>query len=109
MVYAGLKRNHSGNGVSNMMVSRMQSAANLLNPATLADDLRSRQEHENDEATTVIVCEPERSTIMMGGLHPRASLFEKTVHLDRAVAQHTAFREALEAHGLKVRSNSKGT
>uniref|UniRef100_A0A061SHR1 Arginine deiminase n=1 Tax=Tetraselmis sp. GSL018 TaxID=582737 RepID=A0A061SHR1_9CHLO len=79
-----------------------QSARDLLNEAALKDERASRQEHENDVATTVIVCEPERSTIMMGGLHPRASLFEKTVHLEKAVDQHRRFRQVLEHYGLKV-------
>mmetsp|Transcript_38930 Transcript_38930/g.110193 ORF Transcript_38930/g.110193 Transcript_38930/m.110193 type:complete len:362 (-) Transcript_38930:174-1259(-) len=79
------------------------SADNLLGEAaSLAESRRGVQEHENDEATTVIVCEPERSTLTMGSLHPRASLFEKTVHLDRAVEEHKGFRDALEMHGIKV-------
>ena len=83
----------------------MSSAQDLLGIAQrqVPDPRFARQEHENDAATTVIVCEPERATIMMGGLHPRASLFEKTVHLDHAISQHAAFREALQSHGLQVR------
>lgn len=82
---------------------RMGSAADLTSQASRFDELKARQEHENDVANTVIVCEPERSTVMMGGLHPRASLFEKTVHLDKATKQHRIFREVLAANGLKVR------
>lgn len=81
---------------------RMGSATDLTGHASRFDELKARQEHENDVATTVIVCEPERSTVMMGGLHPRASLFEKTVHLDKATKQHRNFREVLAANGLKV-------
>ena len=29
------------------------------------------QEHENEPAQVVIVCEPEGTSLMMGGLHPR--------------------------------------
>ena len=29
------------------------------------------QEHENEQAEVVIVCEPEGTSLMMGGLHPR--------------------------------------
>lgn len=31
----------------------------------------ARQCHENDLAEVVIVCEPEGTSLMMGGLHPR--------------------------------------
>ena len=30
------------------------------------------QEHENERAEVVIVCEPEGTSLMMGGLHPRS-------------------------------------
>ncbi len=42
------------------------------------------QESENDKAEIVIVCEPEGMSLQMGGLHPRASLYEKPVNLDAA-------------------------
>jgi len=29
------------------------------------------QEHENEMAEVVLVCEPEGTSLMMGGLHPR--------------------------------------
>ena len=29
------------------------------------------QEHENEPAEVVLVCEPEGTSLMMGGLHPR--------------------------------------
>lgn len=44
----------------------------------------AKQEHENQVAEIVIVCEPEGTSLMMGGLHPRASLYEKPVNLDAA-------------------------
>ena len=31
------------------------------------------QEHENERAEVVIVCEPEGTSLMMGGLHPRCA------------------------------------
>lgn len=37
------------------------------------------QIHENDIAKVVIVCEPVGASLMMGALHPRASLFERCV------------------------------
>jgi hypothetical protein len=42
----------------------------------------------------VIVCEPEGSSLMMGGLHPRGSLFERPVNIESAKAHHTNFRQA---------------
>lgn len=34
---------------------------------------KARQDHENEPAEVVIVCEPEGTSLMMGGLHPRSS------------------------------------
>lgn len=42
----------------------------------------------------VIVCEPEGSSLMMGGLHPRGSLFERPVNIESARAHHANFRQA---------------
>lgn len=53
-------------------------------------------------AEVVIVCEPEQASLMMGGLHPRGSLYERPVNIDVAKAQHAEFRNQLRAHGLKV-------
>lgn len=39
------------------------------------------QIHENDIAKVVIVCEPVGASLMMGALHPRASLFERCANL----------------------------
>lgn len=50
----------------------------------LDDICVARQAHEDQTAEVVIVCEPEGTSLMMGGLHPRASLFEKPVNLDAA-------------------------
>ena len=46
--------------------------------------LQAVQEGENDKAEIVIVCEPEGMSLQMGGLHPRASLYEKPVNLEAA-------------------------
>eukprot|EP00878_Enallax_costatus_P010464 GHUV01010925.1.p1 GENE.GHUV01010925.1~~GHUV01010925.1.p1 ORF type:complete len:467 (+),score=159.73 GHUV01010925.1:196-1596(+) len=64
--------------------------------------LKAVQEDENEVAEVVIVCEPEGATLMMGGLHPRGSLYERPVNIDIAKAQHAAFREVLRAHGVRV-------
>ena len=39
---------------------------------------------------------------MMGGLHPRGSLYERPVNIDSAKLQHARFREVLREHGVKV-------
>lgn len=49
-----------------------------------ASALQAVQESENDKAEIVIVCEPEGMSLQMGGLHPRASLYEKPVNLEAA-------------------------
>lgn len=39
--------------------------------ATAGPSQSACQEHENEPAEVVIVCEPEGTSLMMGGLHPR--------------------------------------
>lgn len=39
---------------------------------------------------------------MMGGLHPRASLYERPVNLDAAKAAHAEFRRVMREAGIKV-------
>ena len=39
---------------------------------------------------------------MMGGLHPRASLYERPVNLDAAKAAHAHFRRVMREAGVKV-------
>ena len=51
---------------------------------SLQSSLQAVQEGENDKAEIVIVCEPEGMSLQMGGLHPRASLYEKPVNLEAA-------------------------
>ena len=60
------------------------------------------QEHENEQAEIVIVCEPQGTSLMMGGLHPRASLYERPVNLDAAKAAHAHFRRVMREAGVKV-------
>lgn len=64
--------------------------------------LSAVQIDENDQAEVVLVCEPEGTSLMMGGLHPRASLYERPVNLDDSKMQHAKFREVLREHGIKV-------
>jgi hypothetical protein len=56
--------------------------------------VRSPQEGENEPAEVVIVCEPEQASLMMGGLHPRGSLYERPVNIETAKQQHSEFRKA---------------
>ena len=51
--------------------------------------------HEDDPALVVIVFEPQGTSLMMGGLHPRASLFERPVNLESAQETHERFRSVL--------------
>jgi arginine deiminase len=64
--------------------------------------LQATQESENDRAEIVIVCEPEGTSLQMGGLHPRASLFEKPVNLEAAKAAHAEFRRIMRENGVRV-------
>jgi arginine deiminase len=50
----------------------------------------------------VIVCEPEGASLGMGGLHPRASLYEKPINLEEARKQHEGFRNMMRKFGVKV-------
>ncbi len=67
-----------------------------------AECLRAIQEDENEPAQIVVVCEPEGSSLMMGGLHPRGSLYERPVNIDTAKTQHAQFREVLRQHDVRV-------
>jgi arginine deiminase len=64
--------------------------------------MQAVQESENDKAEIVIVCEPEGASLQMGGLHPRASLYEKPVNLDAAKAAHAEFRRLMRENGVRV-------
>lgn len=67
-----------------------------------ADQAIAEQVHENDLAQVVIVCEPEGASLMMGALHPRASLYERPVNLQEAQKAHASFRDLLRRNGCKV-------
>ena len=73
----------------NMKKSKSSTVCNML---SVQDSLRSVQEHENELAELVVVCEPEQSSMMMGGLHPRGALYERPINIDTAKAQHAEFR-----------------
>lgn len=60
------------------------------------------QEGENDIAEIVIVCEPEGTSLQMGGLHPRASLYEKPVNLEAAKTAHAEFRRIMRDNNVRV-------
>ena len=64
--------------------------------------MQAVQESENDKAEIVIVCEPEGMSLQMGGLHPRASLYEKPVNLDSAKKAHAEFRRVMREKGVRV-------
>uniref|UniRef100_A0A7S0UQV8 Arginine deiminase n=1 Tax=Polytomella parva TaxID=51329 RepID=A0A7S0UQV8_9CHLO len=70
--------------------------------ASILEGKKAIQEHENETAEIVIVCEPEQSSLMMGGLHPRGSLYERPVNIDSAKAMHGEFRKVIREHGVKV-------
>lgn len=69
---------------------------------TLLENKTAVQEDENQLAEVVIVCEPEQASLMMGGLHPRGSLYERPINIDTARSQHAEFRAQLRAHGVRV-------
>lgn len=79
-----------------------------MHSPTLIDNSRSKkctqalQESENDVAEIVIVCEPEGMSLQLGGLHPRASLYEKPVNLEAAKTAHAEFRRIMRANGVRV-------
>lgn len=79
--------------------SKRGSAVNLLSGGGITTAV---QEHENETAEIVIVCEPQGTSLMMGGLHPRASLYERPVNLDAAKAAHAEFRQVMRDAGVKV-------
>lgn len=66
------------------------------------DPIVASQHHENDIAMVVITSEPEGASLMMGALHPRASLYERPVNLQLAKKAHYEFRELMRKQGCKV-------
>jgi hypothetical protein len=98
----GLKRSWSPvpNGNDNEGASAKKSKESSV--CKLAQGLKALQEHENDIAEVVIVCEPEQASLMMGGLHPRGSLYERPVNIDVAKAQHAEFRAKVRQYLIRV-------
>ena len=62
--------------------SRKGSANSLFCDAPGAHN-RARQDSENEHAEVVIVCEPEGTSLMMGGLHPRSEPDHKSLEGSR--------------------------
>ncbi|PSC74328.1 Arginine deiminase [Micractinium conductrix] len=79
--------------------SKRSTAAELLQEKY---NVKAIQESENDRAEICIVCEPEGMSLQMGGLHPRASLYEKPVNLEAAKQAHAEFRRVMREKGVKV-------
>lgn len=68
----------------------------------LENSRKAQQEHEDEMAEVILVCEPDTSSLIMGGLHPRGSLYERPVNIESARAQHAEFRRVLREEGVKV-------
>jgi arginine deiminase len=64
--------------------------------------LKAQQYGENLLAEVVITCEPEGASLQMGGLHPRASLFEKPVNMTQAQMAHAEFRKLMRENNVRV-------
>lgn len=94
--YLDVQTVEHANHVHPLKKSKLQSVSSLL------DAKHAVQEHENEVAEVVIVCEPEQASLMMGGLHPRGSLYERPINIDSAKSQHAEFRSQLRAHGVRV-------
>ena len=81
-------------------------AMSLLNPSSpttkVANAVRAQQFGENGIAEIVITCEPEGTSLQMGGLHPRASLYEKPVNLEAAKMAHAEFRKIMRECNVRV-------
>ncbi|KAL4439030.1 hypothetical protein ABPG77_006967 [Micractinium sp. CCAP 211/92] len=82
-----------------LSATRRSTAQDLLQEKY---NVKAIQESENDKAEIVIVCEPEGMSLQMGGLHPRASLYEKPVNLDAAKQAHAEFRRVMREKGVRV-------
>ena len=54
-------------------VKGKRAAARSMVGEPFEHDAPAIQEHENEPAEVVIVCEPEGTSLMMGGLHPRCA------------------------------------
>ena len=86
---------------------RQSSAVQLLQRGCVdgSDErcvVKARQDHEDEVAQVVVVCEPEGTSLMMGTLHPRGSLYERPINVEQAKTTHAAFRRVLREQGLRV-------
>lgn len=70
--------------------------------ASTENVLKAEQYGENLIAEIVITCEPEGASLQMGGLHPRASLFEKPVNMTQAQMAHAEFRKLMRENNVRV-------
>lgn len=86
-------------GIAKTPSGRRSTAAELLQEKY---NVKAIQESENDKAEIVIVCEPEGMSLQMGGMHPRASLYEKPVNLEAAKQAHAEFRRVMREKGVRV-------
>lgn len=116
-MFSGLSQNgaqqNEGNAINDILAvyhpdraTEVAIKAGVLPRLLEADQAVAEQVHENDLAQVVIVCEPEGASLMMGALHPRASLYERPVNLQEAQKAHAAFRDLLRRNGCKVRMRS---
>jgi hypothetical protein len=90
MTAAPLHASAGGGGIGGGSVS---SGARRARDLLQGHKLTAVQEDEDQIAQVVIVCEPEGSSLMMGGLHPRGSLYERPVNIEMAKAHHANFRQ----------------
>ena len=51
--------------------SRRAGNSTITGDPYIEQECAAIQEHENEQAEVVVVCEPEGTSLMMGGLHPR--------------------------------------
>ena len=51
--------------------SRRAASLTTMRDPYIEQECAAIQEHENEQAEVVVVCEPEGTSLMMGGLHPR--------------------------------------
>ena len=87
-VFSVMGSKHSTTGQKSLLSSELNGAS----PPCV-------QVSENDLAEFIIVSEPEGTSLQMGGLHPRASLFERPVNMMQAQVAHAEFRQLMREYG----------
>jgi hypothetical protein len=90
-VFSVMGSKHSTTGQKSLLSSELNGAS----PPCV-------QVSENDLAEFIIVSEPEGTSLQMGGLHPRASLFERPVNMMQAQVAHAEFRQLMRENGVRV-------